>query len=153
LSDDKGALMNRKIAIAAALAAVFAASLVSAVLARSNSGEQTANLAASRKGNLQVGVGGGTSNRLPCRRTPSAGLVAKVDGHVAGGRDRICQVGADTGFATITKRTADDSVAAVRHVLTLQQRRGEWRVMRDLHIQKCQPGRGHQSFARRPLCI
>jgi len=105
-------------------------------------------------GLLQVmaSAGGGSDRQLPCRSNSNPGLVSKVDGHVSGGRDRVCQVGSDTAVATVTKQTQDDSVAAIRHVLTLQKRQGEWRILKHVHIQRCQPGRGHQSFSRR-ACI
>ena len=97
---------------------------------------------------LQLVATGGVNDPLPCRPTADEALADKVRAHANGGRDRICQVGSDTAVATVTKQTADDSVAAVRHVLTLQLRQGAWRVINDLHIQKCQPDRGHQSFSR-----
>ncbi len=101
-------------------------------------------------GLLQVVASAGSNDPLPCRPNPSDGLVSKVNGHVSGGRDRVCQVGSDTAVATVTKQVKDDSIKAIRHVLTLQKRQGDWTVIRDLHIQRCQPGRGHQSFSRQP---
>jgi hypothetical protein len=101
-------------------------------------------------GLLHVVATAGPDDPLPCRSNARSGLVSKVGDHVSGGRDRICQVGADTAVATVTKRVKSDSVAAVRHVLMLQKRQGNWTVIRDLHIQKCQPGRGHQTFSREP---
>jgi hypothetical protein len=98
-----------------------------------------------------VGATAGVDDPLPCRANASSGLVRKVNNHEAG-RKRICQVGRDTAVATITRQVQDDSIRAVRHVLTLQRRRGAWRVITDLHIQKCQEGRGHQAFARTP-CV
>lgn len=97
---------------------------------------------------LQIVATAGVDDPLPCRPTANEELADKVRAHVSGGRNRICQVGSDTAVATVTKQTADDSVAATRHVMTLQLRQGAWRVISDLHIQKCQPDRGHQSFSR-----
>lgn len=97
---------------------------------------------------LQIVATAGVNDPLPCRPTADEALADKVRAHVNGGRARVCQVGSDTAVATVTKKTADDSVAAVRHVMTLQLRQGAWRVIEDLHIQKCQPDRGHQSFSR-----
>lgn len=97
---------------------------------------------------LQIVATAGVDDPLPCRASANEELADKVRAHVNGGRNRICQVGSDTAVATVTKQTADDSVAAIRHVMTLQLRQGAWRVITDLHIQKCQPDRGHQSFSR-----
>jgi hypothetical protein len=99
----------------------------------------------------QVGATAFLDDPLPCRTNSSIGLVRKVNNHAAG-RKRICQVGRDTAVATITKQVQDDSIRAIRHVLTLQKRRGAWRVVTDLHIQRCQGGRGHQAFSRTP-CV
>lgn len=85
---------------------------------------------------------------LPCRPNANDALADKVRAHATGGRTRICQVGSDSAVATITKQAQDDSVAAIRHVLTLQFRQGAWKVITDLHIQRCQPNRGHRSFSR-----
>jgi hypothetical protein len=99
----------------------------------------------------QVGATAVVDDPLPCRTNSSSGLVRKVSNH-APGKKRICQVGRDTAVATITHQVQDDSIRAVRHVLTLQRRRGAWRVITDLHIQRCQEGRGHQAFSRTP-CV
>ena len=97
---------------------------------------------------LQFVATAGVNDPLPCRPSADGELVDKVKAHGNGGRARICQVGSDTALATVTKRTEDDSVAAVRHVINLQLRNGAWRVIMDLHIQRCQAGRGHQTFSR-----
>ena len=97
---------------------------------------------------LQIVATAGVDDPLPCRAGANEALADKVRAHVNGGRNRICQVGSDTAVATVTKQAQDDSVAATRHVMTLQFRQGAWKVVTDLHIQKCQPDRGHQSFSR-----
>lgn len=103
-------------------------------------------------GLLQVAATAAFDDPLPCRDTISDELVDKVKSHGEGKR-RICQVGKDTAVATVTdNQLQDDSVRASRHVLTLQRRQGAWKVIEDLHIQKCQEGRGHQAFSRKP-CI
>ncbi len=98
---------------------------------------------------LQVVATADVDDPLPCRTNSNDELASKVKGHAAGGRKRICQVGKDTAVATVTKQLQDDSIKATRHVLTLQMRQGVWKVITDLHIQKCQAGRGHQSFSRK----
>lgn len=46
----------------------------------------------------------------------------------------------------------DDSVRAVRHVVTLSDVEGELRVV-DVRVdQACQPGRGHEGFSETP-CV
>jgi hypothetical protein len=100
---------------------------------------------------FQLAAPASPDDPLPCRPSARAGLKAVVADHVNGGRDRICQVGADTAVATVTKRAQDDSIAAVRHVLMVQKQQS-WTVTRDVHLQKCQPGRGHRSFSREP-CV
>jgi hypothetical protein len=42
---------------------------------------------------------------------------------------------------------ADDSVAAVRHVLRYEPDGDGWRLVSSMRTQQCQPGRGHQKFA------
>ena len=97
---------------------------------------------------LQFVATAGVNDPLPCRPSADEELADKVKAHVNGGRARVCQVGSDTAVATVTKQTEDDSVAATRHVINLQLRNGAWRVIMDLHIQRCQSGRGHQTFSR-----
>ena len=98
---------------------------------------------------LQIVATAGVNDPMPCRPSADQELVDKVKAHVNGGRARICQMGSDTAVATVTKQTEDDSVAAIRHVINLQLRQGAWRTIMDLHIQRCQPDRGHQTFSRK----
>jgi hypothetical protein len=42
---------------------------------------------------------------------------------------------------------ADDSVAAVRHVLRYEPKGDGWQLVSAVRTQRCQPGRGHQNFA------
>jgi hypothetical protein len=98
---------------------------------------------------LQIVATAGVDDPLPCRASADEALADKVRAHVDGGRNRICQMGSDTAVATVTKQTQDDSIAAIRHVISLQLRQGEWRVIMDLHIQRCQPDRGHRTFSRK----
>jgi len=97
---------------------------------------------------LQIVATAGVDDPLPCRANADEELADKVRAHLNGGRNRICQVGSDTAVATVTKQTQDDSIAATRHVINLQLRQGAWRVIMDLHLQRCQPDRGHRTFSR-----
>jgi hypothetical protein len=97
---------------------------------------------------LQIVATAGVNDPLPCRSSADEDLADKVRAHGNGGRARICQVGSDTAVATVTKENQDDSVAATRHVINLQLRQGAWRVIMDLHLQRCQPDRGHRTFSR-----
>ena len=102
-------------------------------------------------GLLQMSATAAFDDPLPCRDNVNDELVDKVKSH-GDGKRRICQVGKDTAVATVTEELADDSVKASRHVLMLQKRQGAWKVIKDLHIQKCQEGRGHQTFSKKP-CV
>ena len=55
--------------------------------------------------------------------------------------------GGPTTVTVLQQGLADDSVAAVKNVLRYQPQGEGWRLVSSERTQKCQPGRGHQSFA------
>jgi hypothetical protein len=55
--------------------------------------------------------------------------------------------GGPTTVRVIQDGLADDSVRATQDVLRFVPSGGKWRLKSAVRMQRCQPGRGHQSFA------
>ena len=54
--------------------------------------------------------------------------------------------GGPTTVTVLQEGLADDSVAAVRNVLRFEPYGDEWRLVSNVRTQRCQQGRGHQTF-------
>jgi hypothetical protein len=55
--------------------------------------------------------------------------------------------GGPTTVIVLQEGLADDSVAAVRTVLSYEPAGDGWRLVSSTRTQRCRPGRGHQEFA------
>jgi hypothetical protein len=55
--------------------------------------------------------------------------------------------GGPTVVTIVQDRLADDSVRAMRHVLRFVPAGDKWRLKSAVRTQRCQQGRGHQTFA------
>jgi hypothetical protein len=55
--------------------------------------------------------------------------------------------GGPTTVTVLQVGLADDSVAAVRHVLRYEPKGDGWQLVDAVRTQRCQPGRGHADFA------
>jgi hypothetical protein len=55
--------------------------------------------------------------------------------------------GGPTTVTVLQEGIADDSVAAVRHVLRFEPDGDGWKLVSSVRTQRCQAGRGHQAFA------
>ena len=54
--------------------------------------------------------------------------------------------GGPTTVTVLQEGIADDSVAAVRHVLRFEPDGDGWKLVSNARTQRCQAGRGHQNF-------
>jgi hypothetical protein len=72
-------------------------------------------------------------------RTQAAQITTRAQSSPEGGGPTVVTV--------VEEGLADDSVRATRHVLSFVPAGREWRLKSAARTQRCQPGRGHQSFA------
>jgi hypothetical protein len=72
-------------------------------------------------------------------RTQSALTTTRAQASPEGGGPTIVSI--------VQDRLADDSVRATRHVLRFVPAGRKWRLESAVRTQRCQQGRGHQSFA------